>query len=497
MNLASIIDGHPDDACAVVSRGHTTTYGELRNQVASLRGAFVGLGLKPGDRIALACGNNSYFAVSWLAALGAGLVAVPLNPAAPAPELQRQLAMVAAKALVVTPAAAKAAAALDRAGLGDLEYLIQTAGLELDGAVDLDDLVNHEPVAMVERSSDDLAVLVFTSGTAGAPRAAMLTHGNLLANLEQIQRSEGRRQLPGDVSLGVLPVFHIYGLNVVVGLSLYAGSRVVLVERFDPSSAAEAVVRHGVTVIAGAPPMWGAWASLPDLAHDTFATVRIASSGAAKLSVETAQLFEDRFAVRITEGYGLTETAPVVTTATGGTAPWGSIGAPLGGVEVRLVDSEGHDVLIGDAGELWVRGPNVFAGYWEDPAATAEVLDADGWLHTGDIGVVDDDGNLFLVDRVKDIIIVSGFNVFPAEVEEVLAAHPAVQSCAVVGVAHPYTGEAVKAFVVVEPGRSADEDEVVAWCADRLARYKCPDKVMFVDALPVAPSGKLLRRSLR
>jgi long-chain acyl-CoA synthetase len=497
MNLASIIDPHPDEACALVSRGHHTTYGELRQQVAALRGALVGMGLQPGDRLALACGNNWYFAVSWLAALGAGLVAVPLNPAAPAPEMERQLALVGARALLVTPAAARAAGALDRSALPDLEFLIETSGLDVTGAVCLDDLMTHEPSAVVERDADDLAVLIFTSGTSGEPRAAMLTHGNLLANLEQIQQSEGRRQLPDDVSLGILPMFHIFGLNVVLGLSLFAGSRVVLVERFDPSSAAEAIERHGVTVVAGAPPMWSAWASLPGLAPDAFATVRIASSGAAKLPVEAAQLFEDRFAVRVTEGYGLTETAPVVTTATGATAPWGSIGAPLPGLEVRLVDSDGHDVLVGDAGELWVRGPNVFVGYWEDPVATAEVFAADGWFRTGDVGVVDDDGYLYLVDRVKDIIIVSGFNVYPAEVEGVLAAHPAVESCAVVGVAHPYSGEAVKAFVVLEQGRSADEDEVVAWCADRLARYKCPDKVMFVDELPVAPSGKLMRRSLR
>jgi long-chain acyl-CoA synthetase len=497
MNLATIIDGHPDDACALVSRGHTTTYGELRDQVAAVRGGLVAMGLQPGDRLALACGNNWYFAVSWLAALGAGLVAVPLNPAAPAPEIARQLAVVGARALLVTPAAAKAVTALDRAGLPDLEFVIETAGLEVPGAVCLDDLLAHEPAPVAERADDDLAVLIFTSGTAGAARAAMLTHGNLRSNLEQIQTAEGRRQHPDDVSLGVLPMSHIFGLNVVLGLSLYAGSRVVLIERFDPSSAAEAIERHGVTVVAGAPPMWAAWASLPGLAPDTFATVRIASSGAAKLPVEAAQLFEDRFAVRITEGYGLTETSPVVTTATGAAAPWGSIGAPLPGVRVRLADPDGSDVLIGDAGELWVRGPNVFVGYWEDPEATASVFTDDGWFRTGDIGVVDDDGNLFLVDRVKDIIIVSGFNVFPAEVEEVLASHPAVAGCAVVGVPHPYSGEAVKAFVVLAEGRSADEDEVVAWCADRLARYKCPDKVMFVDELPVAPSGKMLRRTLR
>jgi long-chain acyl-CoA synthetase len=498
MNLASIIDAHPDDACALRSRGHSTTYGELRHQVACLRGGLAGLSLIPGDRVAIACGNNPYFVLAYLATLGAGLVAVPLNPAAPGPELERQLAKVGARALVVAPSAAEAVRGLSRDAVPSLEFVIETSGLGLAGAVSLDDLLAAEPAPMVDRADDDLAVLIFTSGTAGAPRAAMLTHGNLRSNLEQIQASEGRRQDPEDVSLGVLPSFHIYGLNVVIGLTLYAGSRVVLIERFDPSSAAEAIAQHGVTVIAGAPPMWHAWAGLPALDPETFATVRIASSGAAKLPVETAQQFEDRFAVRITEGYGLTETAPVVTTATGTDAPWGSIGAPLPGVEVRLVDAEGTDVLIGDPGEVWVRGPNVFVGYWDDPEATAEVFADGGWFRTGDIGVVDEEGHVFLVDRVKDLIIVSGFNVYPAEVEEVLATHPAVAACAVVGVTHPYTGEAVKAFVVLRPGQSSDEESLVSWCAARLARYKCPGKVMFVDEIPVSPaSGKLVRRALR
>lgn len=497
MNLASIIDPHPAADCAIVSRGRRTSFGELREQVAALRGALVGLGLQPGDRMALACGNNWYFAVSWLAALGAGLVAVPLNPAAPAPELQRQLELVGARALLVTPAASKAVTNLDRATLASLDHIIETSGLGVPGAIALDALLEGEPAPVVDRAPDDLAVLVFTSGTAGAPRAAMLTHRNLLANLEQIQASEGRRQRREDVSFGVLPLFHIFGLNVTLGLSLYAGSPVVLVERFDPSSAAEAIQRHGVTVVAGAPPMWNAWASLPGLDPRTFAAVRIASSGAAKLPVETAQLFEDRFDIRITEGYGLTETAPVVTTATGTDAPWGSIGVPLPGVEVRIVGPDGEDVLVGDPGELWVRGENVFPGYWQDSEASSAVLTDDGWFRTGDVAIVDDQANLFLVDRAKDLIIVSGFNVYPVEVEDVLAQHPAVDACAVVGVPHPYSGEAVKAYVVLAPGRSADEDDVAAWCSDRLARYKCPEKVMFVEELPVAASGKLVRRALR
>jgi long-chain acyl-CoA synthetase len=496
VNLATIVDPHPSDAVAIVSRGRATTYGELREQVARLRGGLVGLGLEPGDRLGIACGNNWYFAVTYLAALGAGLVVVPMNPAAPAPELTRQLDHTGVRALMVGPAAVRTVAGIDRGALADLEHLVAMTPGELEGAHGLDDLLGADPVPVVPREPGDPAVLIFTSGTAGHPRAATLTHGNLLANLEQIQASPGRRQRPDDVSFGVLPVFHIFGLNVILGLSLYAGSKVVLVERFDPSSAAEAIVNHGVTVIAGAPTMWAAWAALPDLAPTTFAEVRIASSGAARLPVETAQLFEDRFGVAISEGYGLTETAPVVTTATGGRAPRGSIGAPLPGIEVRLVDTDGRDVLVGDAGEVWVRGPNVFAGYWNDPEATEAAFE-DGWLRTGDVAVVDDDGHLYLVDRVKDLIIVSGFNVYPAEVEEVLIAHPSVQACGVVGVPHPHSGEAVKAFVVLKPGRSAEEDDIVAWCGERLARYKCPDKVMFVDELPTGVTGKVLRRALR
>jgi long-chain acyl-CoA synthetase len=197
------------------------------------------------------------------------------------------------------------------------------------------------------------------------------------------------------------------------------------------------------------------------------------------------------------EGYGLTEASPVVTSGTGHEAPEGSIGVPLPGLRVRLVDPSGEDALVGDAGEIWVQGPNVFKGYWEDPAATASAITEDGWLRTGDVAVVDDDGFLFLVDRVKDLIIVSGFNVYPAEVEDVLVLHQDVEDAAVIGVPHPHSGEAVKAYVVTVPGASVEEDELIAHCEAHLARYKCPQKVMFVDEIPQSATGKVLRKELR
>jgi long-chain acyl-CoA synthetase len=497
MNLASIVEPHPDESVALVSRGRTTTYGVLRSQVAAYRGGLAGLGLEPGDRVGIISGTNWYFVATYLAVLGGGYIAVPLNPLSPARELERELATVGARAVFVGPTGRATFAGVDRERLPDLEHVISTDADEMPDAVALDALLTSAPVPLVERDDDDLAVLVFTSGTAGSPKAAMLTHGNLRANLEQVQTHPGRTLVASDVLLGVLPLFHIFGLNVVLGGALHAGGSVVLIERFDPVSALEAISRHGVTVVLGAPTMWSAWAALAGAEDGAFRSVRLAASGAARLDPAVAETLRRRAGVVVTEGYGLTEAAPVVTSSAGTTVKPGSIGVPLPGVAVRLVDPQGDDVLVGDAGELWVQGANVFAGYWQDEAATAATITPEGWLRTGDIAVVDDDGHLFLVDRAKDLIIVSGFNVYPAEVEEVLLEHPKVEAAAVVGVAHPMSGEAVKAYVVVADGRSVEEDQIIAFCADRLARYKCPDKVMFVDEIPTGLTGKVLRRSLR
>ena len=496
MNLASIIDPHPDDATALISRGRATTYGELRAQVGSLRAGLIGLGIDPGDRIGIVCANNWYFVASYLAVLGAGAVAVPLNPLSPPRELERELAAVGARAMLVGPAGRSNADGIDRSRLPVLEFVVHSEGTSTEGAILLDDLLDTPPVPVVDRTGDDLAVLIFTSGTAGSPKAAMLSHGNLLANLEQTIALRGQGDAD-DVGFGVLPMFHIFGLNVVLGTALHAGASVLLVERFDPMSALEAIRKHGVTVLPGAPQMWAAWAAMPGLPDDSFATVKIATSGAAHLDPHVAETIRSRFGLEVGEGYGLTEASPVVTASIG--LPWrpGSVGAPVDGVEVRLVDTEGEDVLVGDPGEIWVQGPNVFQGYWNDAEATRNCIDDDGWLHTGDIAMVDDEGFLFLVDRAKDLIIVSGFNVFPAEVEEVLLEMDGIREVAVVGVPHPHTGEAVKAFVVVEPGHSLEEDAIIEFAAQRLARYKCPQKVNFVDELPLNLSGKVLRRALR
>lgn len=484
------------DTIAIVSRGRETTYGELRDQVASMRGGLRTLGVQRGDRVAIVCANNWYFVVSYLATLGLGAVATPLNPLSPTAELEREIAMVGAKAAVVGPSAQRSVDAMDRSVVATLETVITCDDVSADGIPCVAELLTSEPVPIVDVEPADLAALIFTSGTAGRPKAAKLTHGNIDANIHQILQLDDAGMENGDVGLGLLPLFHIYGLTVVLGLTFATGSTVVLVERFDPQTLITTIAERRITVLPGVPAMWMALANLPGVPPGAFAQVRVATSGADRLPTQIADAIAERFALVVHEGYGLTEASPVVTSSIGCSAEVGSVGRPLPGVRMRVVDDDGVDALVGDVGELWVQGPNVFAGYWDDDAATAEVLDPDGWLHTGDLGVVDDDGNLTLVDRSKDLIIVSGFNVYPAEVEDVLIAHPAVVGCAVVGVPHPYSGEAVKAYVVVDGSVPVEEDEIIAWCADRLARYKCPEKVMFVDELPRGLSGKVLRREL-
>lgn len=492
MNVASIIDGHPDSAPALIAPDDSViNYGELRQRVDTARAGLAALGVDAGDRVAIVLGNTPSFAVAYLAVVGLGGVAVLCNPGSPRAELERELRSVTATFAIVGPAAAEAASGI---GVG---VIVTADGAQLDGGLRFDDL-SGIAVDAVDVEPSDLAVLVFTSGTAGPPKAAMLTHGNLRANIDQIQRHPGREAQSDDVAYGLLPLFHIFGLNVVLGLTLHAGGCVVLRESFDPVAAASDIARHGVTLVAGAPPMFAAWvaAAGQGVDADAFAKVRLAVSGAAPLSADTARAFEDRYGIPLREGYGLTEASPVVTSSLlHRPAKPGSVGVPLPGLDVRLVDEDGQDALAGDPGEIWVKGPNVFAGYWEDPKATAAALAPGGWLRTGDIAVVDDDGELWLVDRAKDLIIVSGFNVFPAEVEEVLKGHPGVSDAAVIGCPDERTGERVQAFVVAG-GAGVETAELSAHCAQHLARYKCPSQIEIVDTLPHASSGKLLRKDV-
>lgn len=497
MNLAHLLDAADgvDDAVALIHASQTTTYAELRREVAATRGGLRRLGVESGDSVALICATGRPFVVTYLAALGIGAAVVPLNPTSPAAELEHQLAVVRAALVVVDRSAAAAWGHVDRARVPSVRAVVAVDGAQLADATDGRELAAADPVDVVEVEPTHPAVLMFTSGTAGAPRAAILTHGSMRANIDQVRTTkEGLRV--GDVVYCVIPLFHIFGLNVVLGAALHAGATLLLVQRFDPATAVESIAARGVTVIPGAPAMWSAFSQLDEIPADAFAGVRRAYSGAAKLPLSVMERMRERFGLLVSEGYGLTEASPAVTSSIDIEPKAGSVGVLLPEMELRVVDDEGVDALVGDAGEIWLRGPNLFAGYLDDSEATARVLGDDGWLRTGDIGYLDDDGYLFLVDRAKDLVIVSGFNVFPAEVEEVLLTAPGVADAGVVGVPHPHTGEAVRAFVVPADGAVLDEDGLIEFCTDHLARYKCPSKILLVDELPRNVNGKLLRRSL-
>jgi long-chain acyl-CoA synthetase len=485
-NLAELVTMaarlHPDKPALVTGAGHLT-WGELDEQTGRLAAGVRGR-LDPGDRILLALGNTVDFVVGYFAALRAGAVAVPVNPGLPAAELVPLVVDSGARLALAGPDARDAVtAAADRSGVP----------LTLADAADLAELAtggSADPVG----GAEDLAVLLYTAGTSGRPKGAMLSHRALLANVDQLRAVRPELVTPDDVVLLVLPLFHVYGLNAALGLLAAAGATGVLLPRFDPVEALEEVRRRGVTNVVGAPPMFVAWSMLPDLAA-AFAGVRVAVSGAAPLPAEVWQAVRAASGREILEGYGLTETGPVLTTsALSERVKPGSVGRPLPGVDLRLVGDDGCEVDEDDPGEIVVRGANLFSGYWPDGR---DGPDRDGWFATGDLAVADEDGDLFLVGRRGDLILVSGFNVYPREVEQVLERHPDIAEVAVVGLPHPYTGETVKAYVVPRAGSHLDSADVTEFAARSLARFKCPTAVEFVADLPHSAAGKLARGRIR
>jgi long-chain acyl-CoA synthetase len=335
---------------------------------------------------------------------------------------------------------------------------------------------------------------LYTSGTTGRPKGAELTHAGLVANAEISSRtlfSVG----PDDVVMGCLPLFHVFGLTCGLNVSVASGATLTLLPRFDPAKALEILRRDGVTVFEGVPTMYAAMLHLPDADPANAATLRLCASGGAALPVEILRGFEEKFGCVILEGYGLSETSPVASFNHPGMRKPGSIGTPIEGVEMRLIDDEWNTVAAGEIGEIAIRGHNVMKGYWDKPEATAEAI-KDGWFRTGDMARVDDDGYYFIVDRKKDLIIRGGYNVYPREIEEVLHEHPAVAEVAVIGLAHPSLGEEVGAAVALKPGASATPEELTAFAKERVAAYKYPRRLWLVDELPKGPTGKILRREV-
>ena len=499
-------------ALVEAASGRQVTWAELDAEADRVAEGLSSLGLVAGFRVMICLTNRIEFVAAYLGALRARLVAVPVNPGSAIGEVARMTADCGARVVVAdcrTVATVRSAVAgVEDALTGadaDLEArvvvprVVVVSAPTLPAEVAWSDLVADEsrPLPTPE-DPEALAVLLYTSGTSGRPRAAMLSHRALVANIEQAAAVEPPLVTAGDVVLGVLPLFHVYGLNAVLGQVLRQQARLVLVEGFHAEGTLEVVAEHQVTVLPVAPPVFAYWREAADLAA-RLRTVRLVLSGSAPLAPELVADFERRAGVTVHQGYGLTEAAPVVTSTQCSTAPEpGTVGSALPGVEVRLVDEAGQAPERGDPGEIWVKGDNLFSGYWPDGAeAPAE----DGWWPTGDVGFLDPDGDLFLVDRLKDLVIVSGFNVYPVEVEEALRELDAVAQAAVIGVPDDETGEAVVAYVKQAPGSSLTAEELTEQvrehCAGRLARFKRPSVVNVVEELPHTVTGKVAKGRLR
>jgi long-chain acyl-CoA synthetase len=371
----------------------------------------------------------------------------------------------------------------------------------------LADLTADQPetFATCPTRPDDTAVILYTSGTTGQPKGAELTHANMFVNAgitrELFLPAVDVRPEADNVVLISLPLFHSTGQTAQMNAGLYGGMRLVLLPRFDPAAVVQTMVAERVNYWTGVPTMY--WMLLQYAKANQVDTasiaqhLRCASSGGAPMPVEVLRQFQETFGVRILEGYGLSETSPVACfNQFQRPSKPGTVGPPLMAVDVACVDEHDRPVPTGERGEVVIRGHNIMKGYYKRPEATAEAM-RNGWFHTGDIGVLDEDGYLAIVDRKKDMILRGGFNVYPREIEETLMTHPAVSLCAVIGVAHERLGEEVKAFIVRRAGAAATEDEILAWCKERMAGYKYPRFVEFRDALPISGTGKLLKRELR
>lgn len=466
------------------------TYAEFDAAAARVATLLERAGIEPGDRVGVMLPNTPAFAIAFFGIMYRGAVAVPMNPLLKAREIGFYLSNTSAKALFATPAFADEATAA-AAETGAQCWLVDDAALaELTADLPPQD-------SPVRRDDDDVAVILHTSGTTGKPKGAMLTHGNLSRNAEVSVRTLVEIG-PDDVVMGCLPLFHVFGLTCGLNGAVLAGAMLTLIPRFDPRKALEIIERDAVTLFEGVPTMYSALLAAADgVAPQATQSLRICVSGGAALPVQVLTDFEKAFGCAVLEGYGLSESSPAAAfNHPNRPRKAGSIGTPIEGVEMRVVDLDGVEVPQGEAGEVQIRGHNVMKGYWNLPEATKAAITPDGWLNTGDVGRVDEDGYFYIVDRTKDMIIRGGYNVYPREIEEVLYEHPAVAEAAVVGIPHDSLGEEVGAAVALKDGADVTPAELTAYVKERVAAYKYPRRLWLVDTLPKGPTGKVLKREI-
>ena len=504
LNLAHYLEMSAEtfaDSTAIIHDQVRLTYRELNAKAKRVANVLEKKGVRKGDKVAMMVPNLPYFPVIYYGVLYTGATVVPINTMLKGHEIQFYLEDSDATVFVAwegfMPECVKAFEAVetchhfitvnglaqeDRVPLGEcLEALVEEVGSDFD---------------LVETMPDDAAVVLYTSGTTGHPKGAELTHFNMFFNAHCVRQTVALLG-PGDVCLAVLPLFHSFGQTCVMNATLMAGAAISMVPKFDTEETMRVIERDGVTVLAAVPTMYFFMLNADANEAYDLSSVRMAVSGGSALPVSVFERFKEHYGIEILEGYGLTETSPVASfNISERPCKPGSIGLPLWGCEMRVMRDDGTLADTDEVGEIVVRGHNVMKGYYKKPRATEEVV-VDGWLHTGDMGRVDDDGYFFIVDRKKDVIIRSGMNIYPREVEEVLMGHPAVLEAAVVGVPDEARGEEVKAFLSMRDGGTVTPDDLNEYCAERMARYKCPRYFEIRPELPKGPTGKVLKAQLR
>jgi len=486
-NLVSTAAAGPERA-AIILNDTRMSYAELDSATARMAGYFVAQGIHPGDRVALMLPNVPAFPVIYYGVLRVGGVVVPMNPLFKRREIEYYLSDSGATMIFAMPGEAQAAA--EAAGV---RFVPVEGGDTIAMAGIVDSAAPASDVA--DRADDDTAVILYTSGTTGRPKGAELTHANLNSNQDVSARTLFNLS-ERDVVMGCLPLFHVFGMTCGLNTVVATGASLTLIPRFDADSALDVIARDRVTVFEGVPTFYMAMLNKAAGRDTDLSSLRLAVAGGSSLPVEVLHKFEKTFGCMILEGYGLSETSPVASfNHPDAERKPGSIGFAIEGVEMAVVDESGVEVPTGGLGEIVIRGQNIMRGYWNQPEATAEAI-KDGWFHSGDLARRDEDGYFYIVDRIKDMILRGGLNVYPREVEEVLYEHPAIAEAAVVGVPHDTLGEEVAAFVVLAPDKSADPAEISQFVKDRLAGYKYPRQVIVVESLPKTASGKILKREL-
>jgi long-chain acyl-CoA synthetase len=509
-DVASTVETHPD-ATAIHYDGTASNYEEFWNQTGKFAAGLDAVGIEPGDRVGIYLPNLPQFVIAFHGALRAGAVVVPMNPQYKSREIGHLLSDSGAE-LVVTLAdlVPIVESVRDETAVED----VVSVGGDAEGATPFEDFLAADELDAVERADDDVACQPYTSGTTGQPKGVLLTHHNLASNARTAADLVPGGTQVEDRSLGVLPLFHIYGMTVVMNTSLFSGATYYPLPEWDAQEAVSLIESEDLTIMQGVPAMYNDLVNQPDAEEFDLSSLRFVNSGGSSLPIEVLRQFEDQFGLEMYEGYGLTETSPVTHFNSPEARRVGSIGQTLDGVDAMVVGEDFEPVepvaegpvdesetdLDSITGELVIAGPNVMKGYHDRPEANEEVFTEDDgkrWFHTGDIGYSDEDDFFYIVDREKHMIITGGYNVYPREVEELLFEHPDVADAAVVGIPDERRGETVKAFVVPTPDAEVTEDDIREFCLERLAEYKHPREVEFVEELPRTTTGKVQKFELR